>query len=155
MAGDVQLDEPPADLLATARRVVPTWMRRLVADACARGGVDPSTVDAELGQVVDRAAAAALAQLAALLATDVDEQRATPLSLLRDSTWPLGEFLRDHGVVAPAPDPSAPDTVARDVYRLGPATWSDVDPELQVPGLTWGAWKAMTILTRRRDEGLR
>jgi hypothetical protein len=38
---------------------------------------------------------------------------------------------------------------------LGPATWSDVHPDLQEPGLAWGAWKAMVVLRRRRDEGRR
>jgi hypothetical protein len=41
------------------------------------------------------------------------------------------------------------------VFGLGPASWTDVDPELHEPGITWGAWKAMTVLRRRRDEGLR
>ena len=42
-----------------------------------------------------------------------------------------------------------------DVFGLGPAAWSDVDPELHDAGITWGAWKALTILRRRRDAGLR
>ena len=42
-----------------------------------------------------------------------------------------------------------------DVYGLAPATWSDVDPALVEPGLVWSAWKAATVLDRRRREGRR
>ena len=42
-----------------------------------------------------------------------------------------------------------------DVYRLSPATWSDVDPSLHEPGIIWGAYKAKTVLDRRRAEGKR
>jgi hypothetical protein len=41
------------------------------------------------------------------------------------------------------------------VYDLSPATWGDVDESLQEPGLIWGAWKAKTVLERRRAEGRR
>jgi hypothetical protein len=42
-----------------------------------------------------------------------------------------------------------------DVYDLAPATWSDLDPALHDPGITWGAWKAKIVLDRRRAEGKR
>lgn len=153
MPTDAQLPEPAAALLDAAHRAVPLWLRRVVEAACRRGGVDPASVADELGLVVDRVAAATLDRLAELLATDVDQQRTTPLSVFRDAvTAAPTEFLRVHGVAPPAqPGEGHPD----DVYALGPAAWSDVDPTLHEPGLTWGAWKAMTVLTRRRDEGLR
>jgi hypothetical protein len=152
VSDDVQLDDAPAELLVAARRVVPGWMRRVALAECARGGVDPSAIGPGLDRTIDAAATAALADLADLLATDVDEQRATPLSLLRSSTRPVEELLAAHGVSAPVTD-AGPDRGAGS--GLGPATWSDVDPSLHEPGLTWGAWKAMTVLGRRRDEGLR
>lgn len=153
MSEDVQLDEAPAELLATARRVVPAWMRRVAIDRCVRSGVDPATLAPDLDRTIDDASEAALTDLAALLATDVDEQRTTPLSLLRGSTAPIGELLRARGVATSGAEAAAPDDRADS--ELGPATWSDVDPSMHQPGLTWGAWKAMTILSRRRDEGLR
>ena len=153
MPGDAQLSEPAASLLAAARVSVPVWLRRVIGDACRRGGVDPASVADELDRTVDEVAAATLERLGALLATDVDHQRTTPLSVFRDAVASApSEFLRVHGVAPPArPGDGHPD----DVYALGPAAWTDVDPTLHELGLTWGAWKAMTILTRRRDEGLR
>jgi hypothetical protein len=47
------------------------------------------------------------------------------------------------------------ETFPDDVYGLSPATWSDIDESVHDPGLFWGAWKAKTVLDRRRDEGRR
>lgn len=153
MTDEVQLDEVPAALYEVAQRVVPGWMQRVAVEACATSGVDPDTIGSELDRTVDDAAADALSRLETLLATDVDEQRATPLSLLRESTVPVVAVLREHGV-DPSSSVAAPGG-AHGEHALGPATWSDVDEELHGPGIAWGAWKAMTVLRRRRDEGRR
>lgn len=153
MPAEEQLAEPAAALLDAARLAVPSWLRATTEAACRRGGVDPAPLAGELDATVDRAATDALERLGELLAADVDRQWTTPLSLLRDAVvaGPT-RFLRAHGVAPPSqPGAGHPD----DVYGLGPATWSDVDARLHEPGLTWGAWKAMTVLARRRDDGLR
>ena len=153
MQPDEAADDPAAVLLATARRVVPGWLRRVSVEAGRRGGVVPAQLELRIDAVVDRASDDLLERLADLLTTDVDEQRTTPLSLLRDAVREPTRLLQELGAVPP----SSPDggRFPDDVYGLGPATWSDVDPSLHEPGLAWGAWKAMTVLTRRRDEGLR
>ncbi len=120
--------------------------------ACAHGGVDPADVADELDRTVEGAADLALAHLAELLATDVDLQRTTPLSVFRVATSPVAAFLRERGV---HPPPATPMSSAGDEFQLEPTTWSDIDGALHEPGLRWGAWKAMTVLARRRDEGLR
>ncbi|MAT04847.1 MAG: hypothetical protein CL424_07375 [Acidimicrobiaceae bacterium] len=109
----------------------------------------------DLDRVVAETAADLLAALERLLATDVDEQRTNPLSLFRGAVAAPTELLRAHEVPAPPIDRFAEEHFPDDPYRLGPATWTDIDDSLQTPGLTWGAWKAMTVLQRRRDEGLR
>lgn len=154
MSGDVQPEEPPAALLDAARQVAPAWLRRITTQALVVGGFDPADATPALDRMVDAASADLLARLGELLATDVDRQRTTPLSLFREAVTAATTFLREHDVPAPGPDPGAAGAVD-DVYRLGPATWSDIDPTLHEPGLRWGAWKAMTVLARRRDEGLR
>lgn len=153
MVDDVQPLEPPAHLLDVARQVVPGWLRRITVDVGRRGGVDLAQFGPELDEMVELASADVLAQLADLLGTDVDEQRTTPLTLFRQAIRTPTEWLQAHQVQPPPSPPAGgfPD----DVYHLGPATWSDIDAALHEPGLTWGAWKAMTVLTRRRDEGLR
>jgi hypothetical protein len=157
VADDVQPDEPMSDpaamLLDTARRVVPGWLREVTVDAARRGGVEAAQIEPHIDIVVERASAELLERLDVLLGTDVDEQRTTPLSLLRESVRAPTQLLHELGAIPPT-SPDA-DRFPDDVYRLGPATWSDVHPSLHEPGLTWGAWKAMTVLSRRRDDGLR
>ena len=150
----MQLPEPAADLLAVAARVTAPWLRRGVERAARAGGLDAAEWD-DLDRVVSTTATDVLAALERLLSTDVDEQRNNPLSLYRGAIDAPTALLRSHGVPEPHVDRFAADHFPDDPYQLGPATWNDIDDELQVPGLTWGAWKAMTVLQRRRDEGLR
>lgn len=154
MQPDDAATDPAGTLLDAARRVVPGWFRRVTVEAGVRGGLDPASIEPHLEHVVDRAAADLLDRLDVLLRTDVDEQRTTPLALLRDAVGEPTRLLRELGAVPPPSSPDA-DRFPDDVYRIGPAAWSDVDPSLHEPGLMWGAWKAMTVLARRRDDGLR
>lgn len=155
MTSDVQLSEPASELLQTAEEVAPRWLRRCVNDTARRAGHDPADLADEIAAVTDHASRELLARLAALLATDVDEQRSNPLSLFRDAVRGPTELLLRHGVTLPPADRFTTEHFPDDVYGLGPATWSDVDPRLEPPGIAWGAWKAMTVLRRRRDEGVR
>ncbi len=153
MQPDQPVNDPPATLLDVTRRVSPGWLRRVTVEAGLRGGVGVEQIEPHLDAVVERAVAELVDRLDNLLGTDVDEQRTTPLTLLRDAVRGPTQLLRELGAVPPSS--SDADRFPDDVYRLGPATWSDVDPALHEPGLTWGAWKAMTVLARRRDDGLR
>lgn len=146
-----QLPDPAADLLATAERVVPDWLRRITLDAARRGGVDPARLEADLEARVGALAAEACAELGALLRLDVDEQATTPLAILRGAVAGPTDLLAGHGVPPRPADPSLVERFPADVYGLGPAAWADIDPALHEPGMVWGAWKAMTVLRRRRD----
>jgi hypothetical protein len=156
MPADVQLDEPAAELLRVASDVVPGWLLRVTTGACGRAGLHLDESDRSLvDRMVDDTTSSLLAALSDLLATDVDEQRTTPLTLFRDAVAAPTALLDRLGVTPPAPDPFGGERFPDDRFALGPATWSDIDPALHQPGLVWGASKAMTVLTRRRDEGLR
>lgn len=138
------------ELLATSREVVPGWLAGLV------GRVTVNEADLDRAQpILDRAATELLAQLEHLLNVDVDAQTDNPLSLFRRATLPVTEFLADLGCRPVPRDPFEVEHQPDDVFALMPATWTDIDESLGDPGLAWGAWKAMTILQRRRDEGLR
>jgi hypothetical protein len=146
-----------AEALADAvEAALPSWVERCVERlASAYAGVVAPEV---------RRAAVAAGRIAAdevgaavrtLLRTDVDEQRANPLALLRGAVRYPAAVLREAGVppvVRPEFEERAfPD----DVYGLAPATWADVDPALHERGLVWGAAKAHVVLARRRAEGKR
>jgi hypothetical protein len=150
-----ELPEPARFLLDSARCVAAGWLHRTTIAAAVRGGVEVAADDSELKAVVDAAVSQLLADLADLVGTDVDDQRTNPLSLFRRAVAGPTEFLLRVGARPPVSDRFAADHFPDDVFGLGPASWSDVDPELHEPGITWGAWKAMTVLRRRREEGRR
>lgn len=152
---DEPLPEPARALLDASARLAPAWLARVTRAAAARGGTPILPDDVELVEIVDAAVSELVTDLAALLASDVDEQRTNPLSLFRASVAGPTRFLLARGARPPAADRFAADHFPEDVFGLGPAAWSDIDPDLHEPGITWGAWKAMTVLRRRREEGLR
>lgn len=156
MAGDVQHEEPVTELLRAATAVVPAWLRRITTDACRRAGraVGESERDA-IDRMVAETSASVLSALGELLATDVDEQRTTPLTLFRDAVSGPTALLDELGVTPPPSDAFGGERFPDDRFGLGPAAWSDIDDQLHQPGIVWGAWKAMTVLSRRRDDGLR
>ena len=136
--------------------VLPRWLLRCVRDTARRqsGSVTPE-LGADAERMVADAGPLVLAELHELLATDVDEQRTNPLSVLRAAVHHPTVVLRRHGIAVVARDDFAVRAFPDDVYGLSPATWADVDEALRDPGLIWGAWKAKTVLDRRRAEGRR
>jgi hypothetical protein len=135
--------------------VVPAWLHRITVEAAARGGVPIEPDDADLARMVDTTAVRLLTELTTLLRTDVDEQRTNPLSLFRDAVAAPTALLHARDVPVPSITDFDREMFPDDHYGIGPATWADVHPDLHEPGLTWGAWKALTVLRRRRAEGRR
>jgi hypothetical protein len=123
---------------------LPGWVERSVVR---RGG--PGLADAARA-AGRRAAEEVGAQVRALVETDIDEQRTTPLSLLRAAVRYPTEVLRNAGVPPVDRDPIQARLLPDDVYDLSPATFADVDPALAEPGMIWGAAKALEH--RRRHQ---
>jgi hypothetical protein len=123
---------------------LPGWVERCVARRMAGSGrSDP--------EVAEAAAAAGLRaqrevgpRVRALLDADIDEQRSTPLSLLREAARYPTEVLRAAGVEPVERDEMQERLLPDDIYDLAPATFADVDPAVTEPGLAWGAAKAWT-----------
>ncbi|MFN0092502.1 MAG: hypothetical protein ACKVWR_19890 [Acidimicrobiales bacterium] len=129
------------------------WVERSIL---ARLGAPASP---EVAQAAAAAAAEAQrvvgARIRALLEQDIDEQRSTPLALVRGAVrWPTA-VLAAAGAAPAARDEWAVRRFPDDVYGLTPAAFTDVDPALAEPGLLWGAAKAHVHLQRRRAEGRR
>jgi hypothetical protein len=101
------------------------------------------------GEAAGREAAAALGpRLRALLAADVDQQRANPLAVARAAVaWPTA-VLRGAGVAPVGRDEHDRTHFPDDDYGLTPMTFGDLDPSLHEPGILWGAVKARTHLLR-------
>ncbi len=146
-----------ADALADAiEAALPGWVERSVSRlAEAYHGVVTGDVRAAAVEAGRRAAIEVGAEVRALLATDVDEQRANPLALLRRAMRFPASVLQDAGVPPVVRSEFDEKAFPDDVYGLSPATWSDIDPALHEPGIVWGAAKAHVVLSRRRAEGRR
>lgn len=139
---DAALAEHGKALADAVERLLPAWSARVVVE---RGGPGLR----HLGEVAGREAAAGLVpELRALLAADVDAQRANPLAVLRRAVaWPAA-VLADAGVPTPVRDRHDREHFPDDDYGLTPMTWADVDPELHDLGILWGALKARAHLVR-------
>ena len=146
-----------ADRLADAvGAVYAPWLESRVVEVCRAAG-RPLTPDARsrLSGEVRAVADDVLADLARMLATDVDAQRENPLHVLRRGSRRMAAFLAAESVPAPARDEFEERAMPDDVYGIGPLAWRDLGERVHEAGIEWGAWKAALVLTRRRDEGKR
>jgi len=151
---DERLAAIAATLADRVDAVVPGWIERLVVERVqAWQGSVPPEVAADAAAAGRAAGAEVSPVMRALLAADVDEQAAGPLQVLRLATGHAHEVLERLGVPPVQRDDFAQRSFPGDRYDLMPATWSDVDPSLHEPGITWGAAKAFVHKARRRAEG--
>ncbi len=132
--------------------VLPAWVERSVVGVLVAAGLPVGDERRDEARAAGgRAAEEVGAEVRALLALDVDSQRSTPLSILREAVRYPTDVLRAAGV---PPAAERDEVRARlfpdDDYDLSPATFADVDPRLAEPGLAWGAAKAFTHLQRHR-----
>ena len=86
-----------------------------------------------------------------LLSLDIDDQRDTPLGLLREAVRYPTEVLRRAGVRPVERDEFSRRSFPEDDYDLTPASFGDLAPALAEAGLVWGAAKAHVHLARRRE----
>ena len=146
------MDEYSARLLDRVIAVVEVWANRLLDERLASSGGHQSVTEESRRSAVSTARAIAVDGLGRLLALDPESQRTNPLAILREATVPLGDLLTASGVAPIERDEFSVRSFPRDVHGLAPATWAEVDERLVEPGLEWGAFKAASIIARRRDE---
>jgi hypothetical protein len=132
---------------------IPRWVERVVREALgAQGLALDQDLETRLGQAAVAAQEAGVPQVRALLATDIDQQRTTPLTLLRGLVPYPTEVLRAAGARPVARDELDERMFPDDVYGLTPASFADVDTALHEPGMTWGAAKAFVHRARHRHD---
>ncbi len=118
---------------------LPAWVDRAVRRVSQAAGtaVDEEAV-AEAGR---RAAAEAGARLRALLGADIDAQRTTPLSVVRQAVrWPAS-VLEAAGVPPVERDDFERRSFPDDVYGLTPATRAELGDDCGEVAIAWGAAK--------------
>lgn len=122
----------PGWVVASVSRVMIAWageMPEEIAEAATAAG---RRAQKEVGVAVRQ-----------LLGLDIDEQKSTPLSLLRGAVRYPTEILVTAGVPPVRRDAFAERSFPEDPYGLSPATFADLDPALGDIGLAWGAAKAI------------
>jgi hypothetical protein len=147
--GDVK--EHATALADAIEAALPGWVERSVARRMAEAGRSEPEVAAAAAVAGVQARREVGPRVRTLLDADIDEQRSTPLSLLREAARYPTEVLRSAGVEPVERDEMQAALFPDDVYDLTPATFADVDPALAEPGLAWGAAKAWNH--RRRHAG--
>jgi hypothetical protein len=142
-------DDTAERLSAAVEAALPGWVERSVRLRVTEWvGVAAPEVMTRAGEAGRRAVAEVGPELRRLLAADVDEQWANPLSLLRRAVRFPTAVLRGAGVPPIERDAFDEHHFPDDDYGLTPLTFADIDPSLHEVGLTWGAAKAMAHLQR-------
>lgn len=148
------LEPYPQELFDAVIAAIPKWIEgRVVGIAAAELGTCPDELRASLTVVSDATVSLVSENLAALLRLDVDAQQSNPLHVLRSSTVVATQALRDASITPVRRDEFETRAMPNDVYAIGPLTWRDLGEDVHEAGITWGAWKAAVVLSRRRDEG--
>lgn len=166
----VDVAEYGAALADGIEAALPGWVERQVAEtlaawvaAQAGGGLDLGCVDrpnpshpsggpdvtAEARAAGRRAAEEVGPQVRELLERDIDDQRTTPLAVVRGAAvrYPT-DVLKGAGVPPVMRDAAAEELFPEDLYDLAPAAFGDLDPDLADVGLRWGAAKAFEHMRR-------
>jgi hypothetical protein len=133
---------------------VPVWITRRIHEIVqmAPSG-DKESVLSEVTQVAQQTQYFVSQHLQQLLGQDVDAQRSNPLHILRRSTAIATKVLQLAQIPFVHRDEFDTSALPDDVYAIGPLTWRDLSEEVHEVGITWGAWKAATVIQRRRAEG--
>ncbi len=147
----VTLDTASADLADAIEQALPGWVERSVARLAGSGPGRAQALAGPAAAAGREAAAAVGAQVRELLQLDVEQQRATPLGLLRGAVAYPTAVLRAAAVAPVARSAERARLFPDDVYDLAPAAFADVDPALAGPGLAWGVHKAATVLGRQQS----
>ncbi|MBV9660472.1 MAG: hypothetical protein JO337_04880 [Acidimicrobiales bacterium] len=152
MSGPDSIDASAEALADALDALVPAWVVRSVERVITAW---TGTIPPEVALAAENAAADARRQLAPeireLLMADIDEQRTTPLALLRSAVRFPTRVLAQAGVPPVARDRFAEQAFPDDAYDLSPASFADVDPALSEIAISWGAAKAFEHKRRRRQ----
>ncbi len=153
---EMQLSLYAAELVDGVDSALGGWVERCVRDRCAAVGTE---LDDETQDLVGRAVAGCRAEvvprLRELLGSDIDDQRSTPLAVVREGVRFPTRLLAELGVPPERRDEFDERAFPDDPYSLSPASLAELDPALGEVALRWGAAKAYVHLARRRTQGLR
>ena len=147
-----QVDQYSTRLLETSDRVVSQWVERLIQKHCDERMMSNLKDGDHVSSVVARVGNEVHTKLCDLLLIDVFEQRTNPLAIFRQATRPISDLLKTAGCAPVVRDEFDERSFPDDIFGLSPATWVDIDEMMVEPGIEWGAWKAATIVMRKKKQ---
>ena len=143
------------ELVQALESALPEWViDRVEKISVAWEGQTSPQLLAEAEQAAKKCYDEVMPDLRALLLTDIDSQFVSPLSVIRKAVSFPTKVLRDNNVPEVNRDEFAIRNFPEDVYDLSPASFGDLNEELHVLGIAWGAAKAHTHLQRRKQGSL-
>jgi hypothetical protein len=123
----------PTWVVGSVQGIMMAWAGRIPPDVAEAAEVAGQRARSDTGTAVRQ-----------LLMSDIDDQRTTPLALLRLAVKYPTEVLRSAGVPPVERDRYSAEAFPDDDYDLSPRSYADVDPALAEAGIAWGAAKAFT-----------
>jgi hypothetical protein len=141
---EVVLAQQGARLADAVAAALPGWVARVLRLRAPEVGDD--VVTAVTGEVE----ADVLGDLRALLARDVDEQRQSPLAIVRRGAATVAGALDALGVPPATRDDQQRSLFPDDTHDIVPASFADLSEEAGEAGIAWGAAKA--FVSRRRHR---
>jgi hypothetical protein len=149
-----RLDEMGAAIVAGVDARVPAWARaqveRLLDAWGGASAVARTRAEVESAVAGEAAADRIVAELRALFTLDPEQQRATPLEIVRTAYREPTSVLDAAGVPPVVRDEFDERAWPDDVYGLVPRTLGDLgDPDLAPLHLAWGLAKAAVLRARR------
>lgn len=137
---------------AVARHIGP-WVERSLQTRLASANIDvDSAVTEQVRTTRDHVAGRVIDAFRLLMNTDIDQQRTTPLEIIRGAVPLMTAMLEQHHVAPVERDPFDQQQFPHDLYGLSPHHVSDIDESLHEAALVWGAAKAHVHLQRHQHK---
>ncbi len=131
----------PVWVIAQVRRVVDAWDRL--------DGTERTQAEAEAVTAGAAASARVTSELRALITLDPEDQRATPLEIVRTATREPTAVLQQLGIPGVVRDDFDQRSFPDDLYGLVPRTLGDLGDDALAPlHLAWGLAKAAVLRAR-------
>lgn len=137
---------------AVARHIGP-WVERSLQAVLIAASIDvDSAVYEQIRTTRDNIEERVIEAFRTLMNTDIDQQRTTPLEIIRGAVPLMTSLLEQYHVAPVERDLFDQQQFPHDIYALSPHHVSDVDESLHEAALVWGAAKAHVHLQRHQHK---
>jgi hypothetical protein len=146
-----QFAEAGVQLADAIVRALPVWVSGCVSRFVGIVGIE-GIDDVAVSAAAVEAVASVEGPLRDLLSAPIDEQRSTPLTIVRTAVSFPTSILARAGVAVIQRDPFQVRAFPDDVYGISPATWADLGDDVAEAGMRWSVNKAFLHRHLHRDH---